>query len=115
MKLLVNTLRESPHSHALVFTDYVRCGLRWYLAVLPSMLAYRVEEDLPALTIPVTVFRGDRDPIARADWARAVTSLAPNGRLVELPGAPHVVMLDHPREIAREIHRRSPAASLTQR
>ncbi|WP_369961965.1 alpha/beta fold hydrolase [Leifsonia sp. EB34] len=113
-RLLVDTLRESPHSNALVFTDYVRCGSRWYLAVLPSMLAYRVEDDLPALAVPVTVVRGARDPIARAEWSRAITSLAVSGRFVEVPGAPHVVMLSHAREVAREVRRRlSPEESPT--
>ncbi|GAA4141198.1 alpha/beta hydrolase [Leifsonia shinshuensis] len=107
-RLLIDTLRESPHSNALVFTDYLRCGPRWYLAVLPSMLAYRVEDDLPALEVPVTVARGERDPIARAGWARAIASLAPAGRLLEVPRAPHVVMLSHPRAIAREIRRLRP-------
>lgn len=106
-RLLVDTLRESAHSNALVFTDYVRCGPRWYLAVLPSMLAYRVEDDLPALEMPVTVVRGERDPIARSEWTRTIASAALGVRFVDVPGAPHVVMLSHPHAVAREVRRLS--------
>lgn len=115
-RLALDILRESPHSNALVLTDYARCGPRWYLKVLPSMLAYRIEDDLPELGMPVTIVRGDRDPIARAEWAHAIGSLAPHGRLVEVPGAPHVVMLSRPREIARLVRRpRSLGSSPTPR
>lgn len=110
-RLALDTLRESPHSNALVLTDYLRCGLRWYLSVLPSMLDYRLEDDLPLIEAPVTIIRGERDPIARADWARAVAALAPEGRFVEVQGAPHVVMLSHAREVARLVGRRSAAGA----
>ncbi|MFE4950224.1 alpha/beta fold hydrolase [Leifsonia sp. NPDC056665] len=102
-RLALDIIRESPHSNALVLTDYVRCGPRWYLKVLPSMLAYRIEDDLPKLGMPVTIVRGDRDPIARTEWSHAIASLAPQGRFVEVRGAPHVVMLSRPREIARRV------------
>lgn len=115
-RLAIDIIRESPHSNALVLTDYLRCGPRWYLKVLPSMLAYRIEDDLPALGMPVTIVRGERDPIARTEWSHALASLAPQGRLVEVPGAPHVVMLSRPREIARQVRRpRVRESSLTQR
>ena len=104
-RLLLDTLRESPHGDALIVTDYVRCGPRWYLSVLPSMLAYRIEDDLPALGMPVTIVRGQRDPIARAAWVHAISSLAPDARLVEVTGGPHVVMLSRPREVARHVCR----------
>lgn len=104
-RLLIDTLRESPRANRLVSGDYLRCGPRWYLAVLPSMLRYRIEDDLPELDLPVAVIRGARDPIARDAWARRLAGLAPRGRFAAIAGAPHVVMHARPRATAGEVVR----------
>ncbi len=38
--LTLDTLLEPPGANALVFTDYLRCGPRWYLLQVRHMLAY---------------------------------------------------------------------------
>jgi pimeloyl-ACP methyl ester carboxylesterase len=40
--------------------------------------------------VPATVVRGTRDRLCPHDWAATVAAAAPNGRLVELPGAAHM-------------------------
>jgi pimeloyl-ACP methyl ester carboxylesterase len=102
-RLLLDMLRESPASNWIVLTDYARCGPSWYLRTLPSMLGYDLERRLPQVTVPATVVRGSRDPIATPRWARRVAALLPTSRLVEVGGAPHVAMFSHPARVAAEI------------
>lgn len=105
LRLLVDTLRESPRANRLVIADYLACGPRWYLAVLPSMLAFRLEDAVRRVAAPAAVLRGSRDPIARAGWARRLAEVAPEGRFAEVPGCPHVVMHRAPERVAAELAR----------
>jgi pimeloyl-ACP methyl ester carboxylesterase len=82
-------LAESLTSNWIVFTDYVRCGLRWYLKELPVMLGYAIEDRVAKVKAPVLVLRGERDPVAKAEWGRALAEQA-GGQLAEIPGCGHV-------------------------
>jgi pimeloyl-ACP methyl ester carboxylesterase len=103
-----DTFGESPRGNWLVFTDYVKCGIPWYLSVLPSMLAYRIEDDLPLISVPITLIRGERDPIARAGWLHELSARAPQARAVQVPHARHLVMHAQPAATALEVSRIAP-------
>jgi len=103
LRLLQDCLRETLSANWTVLSDYARTGPRWFLKTLPSMLGYRTEEAVVGLTTPLLVLRGARDPIAGHDWAAQLQRLAPTARLVEVPGAAHVVMYTHPHEVAAHI------------
>ena len=60
----------------------------------------RIEDRLPRLPVPVTVVRGTRDRLCPHDWAVRLAAAAPRGRLVEVPGAAHLVPATHPAELA---------------
>ncbi|MFF1632679.1 alpha/beta fold hydrolase [Leifsonia sp. NPDC058248] len=98
--LAVDCLGESPRGNLLVLSDYVRCGIRWYLTVLPSMLDYRIEDEVQLVTAPVLVIRGVRDPIARDDWVSLLAHRAPLARAHVVDGARHLVMHSQPRRTA---------------
>ncbi|MET4637092.1 alpha/beta hydrolase [Mycetocola sp. 2940] len=100
MRLARDTLRETPVANWIVATDYVRSGIRWYLTELPVMIGYRTEQRLPLVSVPVLVLRGERDPIAPRGWSARLTATARNGRLVEVPGAAHVVQHTKAAEVA---------------
>lgn len=87
--LALDTLLERPVTNLLVGAAYLRCGLRWYLAELPVMLGYRLDERLAAVTQPVLILRGSLDPIASRRWCRRLARAARDGRVVELPGQAH--------------------------
>ncbi len=91
LMLGLNSLRESPLGNATVFTDYVRSGLRWYLAELPVMMSYDLQSRVALVAQPVVVVRGSRDPVAARPWCEKLAATAPDGRLVEIPGKPHIV------------------------
>lgn len=101
--VLDGLLAESPTSNWVVFTDYVRCGPRWYLTELPLMMAYPTEERLGAVDAPVLVLRGERDRVAGADWSRRLSRAVPQGRFVEIPGAGHVAQHLRPDAVAEAI------------
>lgn len=104
MRLLTDLFRETPSAVGALLGDWVRTGPRRYLETVPPMLDYPTEEAAVRLTVPLLVVRGDRDPVAPHDWADQLARLAPDGRLVEVPGA-HTVTFTRPDEVAREIVR----------
>jgi pimeloyl-ACP methyl ester carboxylesterase len=91
LALGLDSLMESPVGNAIVFTDYARSGLRWYLTELPVMMSYDLEARLELVPQPVLVIRGSRDPVAPRPWCRKLAATAPNGRFLEIPGKPHIV------------------------
>jgi pimeloyl-ACP methyl ester carboxylesterase len=89
----VDSTRERPLANAIVVRDYLRCGLRWYLKTLPTMLAYSTIERAAAVDTPTIVVRGAGDPIAGADWTRRLAATLPDARVVTLPGAHHTQLV----------------------
>lgn len=89
--LTVDTFRESLRTNAIVFTDYLRCGVPWYLRQSRHMLTYPLEERVRELPMPVLVLRGGRDPIAGDAWCRRLAAGAPRGAITVVDGGPHVV------------------------
>jgi pimeloyl-ACP methyl ester carboxylesterase len=94
---------ESPSSNALVLTDYLRCGLVWYLKNLRLMLEYRIEDRIGAVVAPILVMRGEHDPVAPADWCRRLAARAVTARCLEVGGTGHVVQHNRAVEVAQNI------------
>lgn len=86
-----DALKEPPSGNALTFSDYLRCGPRWYLTELAEMLEYRTDERLRDVSAPTLVLRGSDDPIARHSWCARLAATARSGSLVEIPGHRHLV------------------------
>jgi pimeloyl-ACP methyl ester carboxylesterase len=84
-------LGESLSSNVIVFGDYFRAGLRWYLTQLPVMMEYPLEARIRRVNHPVLVMRGAKDPIARRPWCEQLAASAPQGSLAEVPGVGHVL------------------------
>lgn len=103
LRLLQSFLREGPSANWAVLKDFARTGPRWYLATLPHMLGYRTEDAAPHLQVPLLVVRGARDPVSSREFNQQLRRLAPVARLVEVPGAAHVVMHTHPTQVAAHI------------
>jgi pimeloyl-ACP methyl ester carboxylesterase len=59
-----------------------------------------IDERLRRVGVPVVVVRGSRDALCPHDWAAHLAGSAPQGRLVELPGAGHMTPHTRPDEIA---------------
>lgn len=91
LALGLDGMRESPLGNAIVLTDYVRSGLRWYLTELPVMMAYDLDASIALVRQPVLVIRGSRDPVAPRHWCEKLAVTAPLGSFLEIPGKPHIV------------------------
>lgn len=103
LRLLRDARHESLASIVTQVADYLRFGARRTLATLRYALADPFEAKLPALAAPTLVVRGERDPIAPRPWCEEVTRLLPDGRLLELPGAPHAANYDAPETLASAV------------
>jgi pimeloyl-ACP methyl ester carboxylesterase len=103
LRLAQDVLGETPATNWAVFTEYLKCGPRRYLATLPSMLHYDTEAGIAAVTVPTMLIRGAKDPIFRRPWARRLASRLPVGGLIEIPGGVHNANHSHPRSVASAI------------
>jgi len=101
--LAIDTLGETPTINAIVFSDYLRCGPRWYLTQLRHMLTYPIEDRAASLSAPLLVIRGSRDPIAGLEWCRRLRDRAVTADLVEIPRRHHVAQHSAPRAVAAAI------------
>ncbi|MBS0024904.1 alpha/beta fold hydrolase [Microbacterium paraoxydans] len=108
--LALDTLGETPAINAIVFTDYLRCGVRWYLRQARHMMAYPIERRAAGLAVPLLVMRGGADPVAGRGWCRRLRDAAPVARLVEIPGHHHVAQQSSPRAVASAILTHTAAA-----
>lgn len=103
LRLAQDVLGEPPATNLAVFSEYLRCGPRRYLATLPSMLHYDTDAGVAAVTVPTLLVRGANDPICRRPWARRLAARLAVGRLVEIPGAVHNAQHSRPRATASAI------------
>ncbi|MFJ5699737.1 alpha/beta fold hydrolase [Arthrobacter sp. NPDC093139] len=94
---------ESPSTNVVVFSDYFKTGLRWYLTQLPVMLGYPLETRVCGVAQPVLVLRGSRDPIARRPWCEFLASQAQHGTIADVLGRGHVVQDTAPEAVAQAI------------
>jgi pimeloyl-ACP methyl ester carboxylesterase len=75
-------------------------GPRAMVALWRGAAPDRIDERIRRLTVPVVVVRGMRDRLCANDWAQHLASVAPQGRLLELPGVAHMAVQTAPAEVA---------------
>lgn len=102
-RFLLDTLREPPALIAIESLDLLRAGAGRSLLTFRHALKDPIEERLPRMRVPALVVHGSRDRISPRRWAEEVARLLPDGRLVELPGAPHAANYSAPAEFARAV------------
>ena len=89
----------------IALSDFVRAGPRRLVVTLRHLLDHRVEERLPHVRLPALVLRGTRDPVVPRAWARWAADLLPQGRLIEVAGAAHIMNFHAPERFARIVRR----------
>lgn len=105
LRLAVDFLREPPRGAVLQLREYLRTGLRWYLATARHMVDYRIDERLPLVRVPVAVVRGRRDPVAPAAFVRALAASAADATVEEIAGGAHMVQWSRPDAVRAVIER----------
>jgi 2-hydroxy-6-oxonona-2,4-dienedioate hydrolase len=94
---------ERPSLALAHVRDYYQAGLRRALHTFRHALRDPVEEKLPRVQAPTLVVRGARDRIVPQYWAEEAARLLPRGRLVVIPGGPHVVNYTTPGRFVRVV------------
>jgi pimeloyl-ACP methyl ester carboxylesterase len=89
-------LRQVP----LVVAQWWRTGPRAMAALWRNTAPDRTDRRVRDVRVPVVVVRGTRDRLCPHDWAARLAAAAPQGRLVELPGAAHMTVQTRPDEVA---------------
>jgi pimeloyl-ACP methyl ester carboxylesterase len=84
----------------VVLAQWWRTGPRAMAALFRIAAPDDIEERLRDVGVPVTVVRGTRDRLCGAAWADRLAEAAPEGRLVEIPGAAHMTPQTHPAAVA---------------
>jgi pimeloyl-ACP methyl ester carboxylesterase len=96
LRLARDFVREPPRGALLQLREWLRTGVRWYLATARHMVAYRIEERLPLVRVPVAVVRGSRDPVAPSAFVGRLTASVPGATVTEVPGAAHLLQWSRP-------------------
>ncbi|TWX40067.1 alpha/beta hydrolase [Frigoribacterium sp. ACAM 257] len=92
---------EPGRVKVLALRAYLVCGVHWFSQVLPKMMTYPIERQLPKVRAHTLVIRGEHDAVAPRSWVEQIGRLVPSSRLWEMPGAAHSVMHAHAEEVAR--------------
>lgn len=101
--LLLDGPREPLATQVMVLHSYLRCGVLWFLKTAKAMRDYPTHLRIADLVQPLLVIRGERDPIAKAQWCDWLSRQVPGGYLVTVPGRHHNVAHSDPAAIAAAI------------
>lgn len=100
VSLALDSLREPFSMTIIAVRDYLRAGLKRAFRTFQFSVQDRIEDKLGLVWTPTLVIKGSKDPVVSGDWAREVSRLLPNGKLVTIEGAAHAVNYNSPREFA---------------
>jgi len=91
---------ERPGLAIWAALDYARSGVRVLAAELRELIAHRIEDVLPRLTVPVRVVRGKWDQLVPQDWAETVARLVNAPPPAVIGRWSHAVHYDDPDAVA---------------
>ncbi|MFC7400926.1 alpha/beta fold hydrolase [Citricoccus sp. GCM10030269] len=99
-RLARDTFIEPVSTNIVVARNYLRMGPVRYLRTARSMVADRLDASIVRCDLPGLIVRGERDPIASRAWIQQLARLAPDAGPAEIPGGPHAVQHNRPRQLA---------------
>jgi pimeloyl-ACP methyl ester carboxylesterase len=99
-RFFVDAMREPPTLLPIIVRDYLRFGLRRFVATAGAALRDRPEDKLPSISAPTLVIKGERDAFVSTAWVEEIVELLPRGELAVVPRAPHATHYAAPRSVA---------------
>jgi 2-hydroxy-6-oxonona-2,4-dienedioate hydrolase len=99
-RLLVDATVERPSLVLLTITDSFLTRRRAVFRYARAALAHHLEDRIGLVQVPVTIVRGELDPLVPRRWVRRLTELAPQGRSVEVAGGGHACHHGRPDAVA---------------
>jgi pimeloyl-ACP methyl ester carboxylesterase len=100
---LRTAVREPWWQAPLVLAQWLHTGPAAMAALWRRTAPDRIDARLRRLSVPVVVVRGSHDWLCPQDWAAHLARCAPQGRLVELPGAAHMTPQTRPDDVAHVV------------
>jgi len=104
-RFFVDAIREPPSLLPIIVRDYLRFGLRRFVATAGAALRDRPEDKLPRVSAPTLVIKGGRDAFVSTDWVEEMVELLPRGELAVVPRAPHATHYAAPGTVAALVER----------
>jgi pimeloyl-ACP methyl ester carboxylesterase len=99
MRLFQDTFYEAPKVNAIIFSDYLRMGVRRYLQTSKYMVDNHIEDSLINTSTPCLIIRGEKDHIVPHTWAWYLESLSEHNSVHEIKGAPHAFQYKFAQEV----------------
>lgn len=99
-RFFVDAVREPPTLLPIIVRDYLRFGLRRFVATAGAALRDRPEDKLPRISAPTLVIKGERDAFVSTEWIEEIVERLPRGELAVVPRAPHATHYAAPRSVA---------------
>ncbi|MCW2921417.1 MAG: alpha/beta hydrolase fold [Thermoleophilia bacterium] len=99
-RLTIDALREPPGLLALELVEYLRCGPRRVIREFLGGRNHDLRKELAKVSQPVTLVRGERDPISTGDWLDALETAARGASRVTVAPAAHAAHWSHPEQVA---------------
>lgn len=86
-----------------IISDILHVSVRGYLFIVEKLLGYDVEGILGEINIPVLIIEGEDDSIFPPKVGRHLKEKISRSKLVDIPGANHILVYNNPDEVAAEI------------
>lgn len=99
-KLLVDATIERPSLVLLTVTDSLLTRRRAVFRYVRASFTHHLEDRIGLVQAPVTIVRGELDPLVPRRWAHRLTELAPRGRFIEVAGGGHACHHGRPDAVA---------------
>lgn len=99
-RLLRDVPREPWRGTVLQVREWLRTDPRWYLRTAWPMRDHRLGDVLARVQRPVLLVRGARDPVTTREHVQRLADRAPDARVLEVPGAAHLVVWSHAEAVA---------------
>lgn len=100
-ELVCDAWREPMRLWMNWVVDFVRAGLWRTLKTTRRMFADYIERQLPQITAPTLIIRGEHDPTMPERWGAEAARLVPSGRVVTIRGHSHCVHYTCAAEVSR--------------
>ena len=102
-KLALDALQEPPRLWGKWLFDFMRAGPFRPFGTTRKMFRDRIEKQLPRITAPTLILRGEFDSMVPDRWGKAAVELLLFGEYAIIPGVAHCAHYTAPDRVAAEI------------
>ncbi len=101
LRLIQDTFYESLDVNIIVFTNYLRMGLKNFLITSKYMIEDKIEDIVKDISIPILYIGGSKDKIVPSAWVKYLAGITPKGSSIIMKSAPHLLQYQKPDELEK--------------